>query len=605
MKTLIMAFMLFFSTNLLASNIQLDFLKLHYYFNSDESFTLTVTEKIQALSNFGAKNAQQHPITYHPDTESFKLLRAFVIKANGKKIPIKQSQIFSRSAASAANAPGFNNAVTVTVVYPNVAPKDTTFISYQITRKHPTKIDFSTVFQPQFGMAQRKQLVVLNMPKNMRMRWAKNGPFKVTDKMHRGRRIVIATLKKQAEIYAENNMIDLGHNLPYFVASTAASWETIGQRFWDGFKNQIEVTPRIKQLAHTLAHNKSKADGARAIHDWVAKNIHYIAVYMSEGAGVVPHKASTVLSNGYGDCKDKAVLMISLLKAAGITAYPVLINAGPTYFVPKIPSSAQFNHAMVYIPTLNRFDNPTSEFNGFGQLGAYSSNKFVLIAGPKTIVGHTPKASSQKNTYTSNKKITISDNGDISGTGNIQVTGRVNVTSRALINGAVLKILAKDALEQTEGGNGKITTSNPTDLDHNMQIKTQWYSPQAVNIEKETFFEIPMGIDFRSAKTLRQLIQNDERHYPTLIGAGEVTWNNDINLPRKFKLAHIPHDRHFKNNAGRYDSVYIKKPHQLIVKRHLVLNKDVYMPKDYPQLKALLYQPVKDARSVVGMLLIG
>ena len=43
-----------------------------------------------------------------------------------------------------------------------------------------------------------------------------------------------------------------------------------------------------------------------------------------------PHAASQVLSNQYGDCKDKDTLLEALLRAKGISVSPALVGAGIT-----------------------------------------------------------------------------------------------------------------------------------------------------------------------------------------------------------------------------------------------------------------------------------
>ena len=55
-----------------------------------------------------------------------------------------------------------------------------------------------------------------------------------------------------------------------------------------------------------------------------------------------------MLSNEYGDCKDKHTLLAALLKAAGIEAWPVLISSNRE-LDPKLPSPAQFNHAITLV----------------------------------------------------------------------------------------------------------------------------------------------------------------------------------------------------------------------------------------------------------------
>jgi len=63
-----------------------------------------------------------------------------------------------------------------------------------------------------------------------------------------------------------------------------------------------------------------------------------------------PNSPEKVLKQRYGDCKDKSLLLIYLLKGYGITAFPVYIN---TYLKDKtkdiLPTTGAFNHAVVLV----------------------------------------------------------------------------------------------------------------------------------------------------------------------------------------------------------------------------------------------------------------
>jgi transglutaminase-like putative cysteine protease len=79
---------------------------------------------------------------------------------------------------------------------------------------------------------------------------------------------------------------------------------------------------------------------------WMKKNIRYVAVYLALGR-VVPNDAASVLSNKFGDCKDKATLMSALLAAKGIASEAVLINFGGTYTLPEPPTMVALNHVIL------------------------------------------------------------------------------------------------------------------------------------------------------------------------------------------------------------------------------------------------------------------
>ncbi len=103
---------------------------------------------------------------------------------------------------------------------------------------------------------------------------------------------------------------------------------------------------------------------------WVRDTIGYCAIEIGEG-GWRPHAASVVLSGHYGDCKDKAHLLQTLLAALGVSSQMVVINADfswqPTRTIDGLP---HFNHAilLVHLPSGDRFADPTDRTAPFGEL---------------------------------------------------------------------------------------------------------------------------------------------------------------------------------------------------------------------------------------------
>ncbi len=109
------------------------------------------------------------------------------------------------------------------------------------------------------------------------------------------------------------------------------------------------MTPAIEAKAKQLTRNLSNDDEKlRAIYRFVSVNIHYVGLDFGIGR-YQPHSAEDVLSNEYGDCKDKHTLLAALLKAEGIEAWPAMIHASRK-LDPEVPSLAQFNHVITVVP---------------------------------------------------------------------------------------------------------------------------------------------------------------------------------------------------------------------------------------------------------------
>lgn len=61
-----------------------------------------------------------------------------------------------------------------------------------------------------------------------------------------------------------------------------------------------------------------------------------------------PHAPSEVLARGFGDCKDKSLLLVSLLGAMGLKAAPALVNTEEWAEIEKqLPSPLAFDHVIV------------------------------------------------------------------------------------------------------------------------------------------------------------------------------------------------------------------------------------------------------------------
>jgi len=131
--------------------------------------------------------------------------------------------------------------------------------------------------------------------------------------------------------------------------SSFQSWDEVGRWYWNLQKDRVEPTPAIRAKAAELTRGMSDdAAKMRALYNFVSLQFRYIGIAFGIGR-YQPHSADDVLTNNYGDCKDKHTLLASLMQAAGITLYPALI-ASSWKLDPDVPSPAQFDHIIGYLP---------------------------------------------------------------------------------------------------------------------------------------------------------------------------------------------------------------------------------------------------------------
>jgi hypothetical protein len=117
------------------------------------------------------------------------------------------------------------------------------------------------------------------------------------------------------------------------------SWKDVGAWF---FRKSL---PARSELTAGLV----AAPGAEGAARWVQDRVRYVAVEVGEG-GYVPREPALVARRMYGDCKDKAFLLMALLRQRNIDAFPVLTRSRDGGAIdPAFPSPVQFDHVIVAV----------------------------------------------------------------------------------------------------------------------------------------------------------------------------------------------------------------------------------------------------------------
>ncbi len=98
-------------------------------------------------------------------------------------------------------------------------------------------------------------------------------------------------------------------------------WSEMGEWYNGLLVNRRDPSPAIKQkVAELTANSPTPSAKMRALAAFMQKDIRYVAVELGIG-GFQPHPAQETFSRRYGDCKDKATLLSSMLKEVGIDSY--------------------------------------------------------------------------------------------------------------------------------------------------------------------------------------------------------------------------------------------------------------------------------------------
>jgi len=212
-------------------------------------------------------------------------------------------------------------------------------------------------------------------------------------------------------------------------------WDAMGKWYSNLIGQRVDASPEVKQ--HVVALTASKAtplQKMQAIAAFVQENIRYVAIGFGIG-GYQPHPASEVFAHRYGDCKDKATLVRSMLREIGIDTYHVVIYTERGAVTAQTPAHHGFNHAILAVklpdgltdpsliatmdhPKLGKllFFDPTNDLIPFGQLPGYLQANYGLLVTPNGgELVELPQQPSSMNSIQRTAKLTLDTSGTLKG----------------------------------------------------------------------------------------------------------------------------------------------------------------------------------------------
>lgn len=214
------------------------------------------------------------------------------------------------------------------------------------------------------------------------------------------------------------------------------SWHEVGEWYLDLARGRRDSTPEIKQKVMALTSSVPTVLGKmQALASFVQNDIRYVAIELGIG-GQQPHPSADVLAHRYGDCKDKATLLSSMLKEIGVDSYYVIINNERGSVTSATPPNLRFNHAILAIqlpagvndtslvgvmqhPKLGKilFFDPTDQLTPFGRLfGPLQANYGLLVTPGGGELVELPQLPSAMNAVNRTAQMTLDEKGTLQGT---------------------------------------------------------------------------------------------------------------------------------------------------------------------------------------------
>jgi hypothetical protein len=400
--------------------------------------------------------------------------------------------------------------------------------------------------------------------------------------------------------------------------SALQSWEEVGRTYhalFDGpEKPGQEIASQVETLAAGKADELSKID---ALYNFVSRQIRYVAIEIGIG-GYQPHPAIEVYKNRYGDCKDKATLLMAMLDHIGLRGYPPLVGTRRDVEAdPKVPTLATFDHMIVALPVpadlrpaverLPAYDpqsqilwiDPTSETDSLGQVPEMDQGVFALISYPDHgDLRRIPETSPDKNGVEYTAHVRLQPGGNGAADVEVKYLGASNAEMHDFYRG-----LSQDAIRRKfEERIGRyVSQSNFQQAfisgveDNRRQIaeKFSFTGDFSTASSGDVWFLQPL---FLSGMAVPE-VGPRPRQLPLDIGTPEsIKGEYRLDLPAGMRIDRIPDKTSIKSEFGELDIEYVLDGNVLLATQMLSFTQSRISPEKYPEFRDFVNSSLRAER---------
>lgn len=329
-----------------------------YFLDIDNQIKVPEKGKPQLYSHYAVKivnqkgldEASQINVRFDPSYQKV-ILHHLLIHRNGKtidKTDTMKIHVIQREASLEAQI--YDGHLTANIIIDDLRLGDVVEYGY-------TKIGTNPIYK---GMFYYQRYVQWNVPiqrQTLRILWQKKRALHIK-KIETDLNIKVQNLPEgtaytfvlnHTKAYHPNSQTPKWYQpygIIYFYQSN--SWSEIVDWIAPLYQNAVEDSVEIDALIKKItASSKNIKEKVVAVLNYVQSDIRYLGIEMGTSSHK-PSRASETLKRRYGDCKDKTVLLLSMLKQLQIKASPALVNTDYRAYIKKMPPTANaFNHVIV------------------------------------------------------------------------------------------------------------------------------------------------------------------------------------------------------------------------------------------------------------------
>lgn len=564
-----------------ADSVVLDSVTLMSY-NEDGTYTLADDTYSKILTEKGRREESVATIPFNAHYGNARILKAQIIKGDGsvREIDIgKNSKVMTDAGMMSENIYDPNDKL-LSVSYPGLETGDIVRLAFKRTATkarvpgawsdYQVMESVSPILRYTYHILAPKSLPL----KKIAIRDECAVPLEKTVKDLPSHTLYTWEAAETAQFFPEKAMPPYHTVTQRILSSTIGSWEELSRWYWNLCKPKLEATEEMRSFVGKL---KEETGGDRSklmwsLFTWVSQHVRYMGITTeTEAPGYEPHDVATTFGKRYGVCRDKAALLVSLLRLAGFESYPALIHVGEKRDE-EVPMTF-FNHAIVSVKNGDgsyMLMDPTNE-NSADFLPAYLADKSFLPAteeGEKLLVS--PKNPPASNMLFARSHGAIDENGTLEMETSVEFCGindsayrgtlaRMSPMQRKTFFGGI----AKRAANGAKLASLELSPEDLRDTSVPMTAKIKIVAEDFMqNTHDNPFIAIPwITTSLGYVNFTMEEMDLANRRFPFEIGqscGAEETI--DLELPEGYSVAALPENSSFKTNAISYFQRIEAKP---------------------------------------------
>lgn len=451
----------------------------------EQGLSTTVFEfEAQALNDKGVEVLAQRIFGYNSYFYELTSSELDTMKADGRVIAVDERAVRDQPAATDASSPYFDEQRQRVVAYPDLAPGDKIRGRLVYKSKRAVFPGEFTGFWSQLA-DQPPEVMELTLdgpaskPLHVALRNVEHSEERVGER-------IIHHVRFRQEV-PKPRQIDAApfDDAKRFEASTLADYAAFAAALNARNAPMAQPDDSLRKLSAELVGDASDTRSkVERIHNWVARNIRYVGIGLEDG-GLTSQPAAAVLSARYGDCKAHATILKALLAAQGIEANFVAVNASVQYTLTEVPTQ-NFDHAIVYVPAIDRYLDPTASLAAFDALPPNLAGKPALNVDKGTLA-RIPVAGPQSFVLSADTEYTLLKDGTRQARSVFSGNGIGALLERSVaqgLDGVDRQNKARKLIKQAGlTGSGDYSFTNPRELSNSYAITTTFQITKPVGLD--------------------------------------------------------------------------------------------------------------------------